>query len=372
MASIPRAPRRVPARARWAVLLAASMLLHLLVFGWAQGLLVAPLARAPEPVQVALIATPPPVPAAQPAQAARPASPGPRPARRTASAGPAATAAPTLAEPETAQADPAPPAGVEAEDDAPALADLMPALDIDVAPPQLSWVAVDPPPSAELHYEVRAIKAGQQWFGSGVFRWESDGQRYRLSGEANASLLLFRITVLNFSSEGIINEYGIAPVLYSEKPWRKSMTNTHFQHAQQRISFSASTASYPYSGGEQDRGSVIWQLAALGRGTPERFRPGAEIDITVAGARDAAPWRITVLGQEDIDTASGPLRAWHLVRTRRSESHEQRLDIWLAPGQHWYPVRLRHSYANGDHLELTLSNVAPAPGADAPSRTEQQ
>lgn len=372
MASTPRAARPAPARkrgARWAVLLVASVLLHLLVFGWVKGQFTMPVLEKPTPVQVALLAPPPPLP--QPALAAaqpRPPAPKARPRRpaRVATAAPAPASAPVVeAAPEPdfvedgqASAEEAgsgfPQAGAT-----PALADLLPAMPVQEGLPELKWVAVDPPPSAELRYDVHAIKGDQQWYGSGVFRWESDGRQYRLTGEASASMLLFKITVLNFSSEGVINEYGVAPVLYSEKPWRKSMTNTHFQHAQQRISFSASTATYPYMGGEQDRGSVIWQLAAIGRGTPERVRAGAEIDLMVAGARDASPWRVTVLGEESIETAFGNMKAWHLARTRRSDHHDQRLDIWLAPAQHWYPVRLRHTYANGDHLELSLASVTP-------------
>ncbi|HVL75729.1 MAG TPA: DUF3108 domain-containing protein, partial [Noviherbaspirillum sp.] len=172
-----------------------------------------------------------------------------------------------------------------------------------------------------------------------------------------------RITVLNFSSEGVINEYGVAPVLYSEKPWRRAMTNTHFQHDRQRISFSASTASYPYHGGEQDRASVLWQLAGIGRAAPERFEAGGELELIVAGTRDASPWRIQIIGLEEIDTALGKMTAWHLARERRSGSYDQRIDVWLAPDRHWYPVHVRYTQANGDSLDLSLSRLTLTDGA---------
>lgn len=378
MATTPRAARPAPARkrgARWAALLTASAMLHLLVFGWAQGQLGVPAPEMRSPVQVALLAPPPPPPPPAPTAVPPPRAAKPRTAKVATAPVKRATPAPAIADaalPLSTQDDGNAAAATPLPaDDTPPLAELMrdamPDRQIEDALPQLKWLAVDPPPSAELRYDVHAVKGEQQWYGSGVFRWESDGSQYRLTGEASASMLLFKITVLNFSSEGVINEYGVAPVLYSEKPWRKSMTNTHFQHAQQRISFSASTASYPYMGGEQDRGSVIWQLAAIGRGTPERVQAGAEIDLMVAGARDASPWRVTVLGEENIETAFGNMKAWHLARTRRSDHHEQRLDIWLAPAQHWYPVRLRHTYANGDHLELSLASVTPlAPAPQTP------
>jgi hypothetical protein len=360
--------------ARWLFLFAVSILLHGVILIWAGGR-IGP--ATPDPVQPPLVtamlhAAPAPPPARVAPAAPRPAKPRVRP--RAAAAAPAETsaAAPDL----TAFALPVQEEAVADEgarenagrDATPTLADVMPAMEESSLVYARPDYPVDPPPSVELHYDVYAMREGNAWYGSGLFRWESDGANYRLSGEASVRIL-FKVTVLNFTSEGVINSFGIAPVLYSEKPWRKSMTNTHFQHAQQKISFSASTASYPYQGGEQDRASILWQLAGIGRGAPERFFPGAEIGVVVAGTRDASPWHIRVLGQEEIDTALGKLQTWHLVRARRSASYDQRIDVWLAPEQHWYPVKLRHTYANGDYLDLSLATLTAVNPA-APNERE--
>ena len=217
---------------------------------------------------------------------------------------------------------------------------------------------IAPPPSAELKYDVQALIKGQQWYGNGLFRWESGSDSYRLTGEANVTLL-FKITVLNFKSEGLINEQGLAPVLYSEKPFRKSLVNTHFQHANGKISFSASEASYPYKGGEQDRASIIWQLASIGRGGAAQFAPGAEVDIDVAGTRDLDTWRIKVIGEEEIDTGLGKLTAWHVVRSPRPGSYDRSIDIWFAPQRDWYPVKVRYTEANGDFIDMSLTAQTP-------------
>lgn len=216
---------------------------------------------------------------------------------------------------------------------------------------------IAPPPSATLEYDVQALRKGQNWHGSGVFEWETTDGGYRIHGEASITLI-FKIGVLDFKSEGALTEDGIAPVLYSEKPWRKSLTNTHFRHGERLISFSASEATYPYQGGEQDRASIIWQLAGIGRGDSGQFAPGADFDIFVAGARNADTWRIHVLGEEEIDTPFGKLSAWHVVRAPQPGTHDQRIDIWLAPQQDWYPARVRYTYANGDHLDMSLSGIA--------------
>lgn len=213
--------------------------------------------------------------------------------------------------------------------------------------------AVSPPPPAELKYDVQALREGQKVYGSGKIRWQTDGNGYRVSGEAG--VLFF--TVLNFSSEGLLDADGVSPLLYTEKRFRKAATNTHFQRERDSISFSASTASYPRHGGEQDRASVIWQLAGIGRGDSARFVPGAEIDLFVAGVRDAETWRIRVIGQESIALPAGETVAWHLVRVPRAGSYEQQLDIWLAPQRDWYPVRLRYTDSNGDYLDMAASDI---------------
>lgn len=212
-----------------------------------------------------------------------------------------------------------------------------------------------PPPTAKLSYDVRATYNQLPVQGYGTLDWHTDGNTYRLDGKAED----FLFTFLNFSSTGAIDDFGVSPELYTEKRMRRAATNTHFNRERQQISFSASTAQYPRQGGEQDRASLIWQLAAIGRGDAGKFVPGAVIDMFVAGARDGELWRIQVLGQEDIKVPAGDLRTWHVVRMPKPGSYDQRIDIWLAPLHEWYPVRLRYTdtRTDGDYLEMSLSKL---------------
>lgn len=376
------------------VLVCASVLAHLFAFRWAEGSLAVPAWRnppAPAVTTVSLVSSAPaqPAPAAAPEQpAAPPKKPRPKKSVQKKQAAPA-----VVADAAAVQENPAmlPPAGMEAPGtsvEAPAFlatdgADAADAGSTDAmaggdaaqnaaghaespalasesspdAPKTAQPYTVDLPPSARLGYDVEALVKGQKWYGSGNFRWEAGADSYSVSGEAGTSLLLVKITVLNFRSEGRINQFGIAPVLYSEKPRNKSLTQTHFQHDNGRISFSASEKTYPYRGGEQDRASVMWQLAGIGRADPARFAPGAEFEVFVAGARDAEPWRVRVLGLEEITTAAGKMAAWHLVRAPRQKSFDQTVEFWLAPQREWYPLRIRHSSPNGDMLDMTLADI---------------
>lgn len=209
------------------------------------------------------------------------------------------------------------------------------------------------PPPADLKYDVQALRDGQNVHGSGRIVWQPAGDRYRIKGEAG--VLFFN--VLEFHSEGALDDSGVAPAIYSEKRFRKPLTSTQFQREEGLISFSTSALTYPRQGGEQDRASIVWQLAGIGRGDPEAFRPNADITVFVAGARNGETWHVRVIGEVHIEVGAGSMRAWHVVREPRAGSYDQKLDIWFAPEQEWYPVRLLYTERDGDWLEMSLSAV---------------
>lgn len=361
------APVQLPPK-RWIFIVALSLLLHLLMLNLAGPRIGMPSWRGQDRSTIsAQLHAPQAAPALPAAPAPRKPRPLPRPAARSAIPAAAPASAPAAA---PAVSEELPPAGMEAPGtsvetvnelappaspapDQPARSATANATPAAAEPMAATRYAVSPPPPAALKYDVQALREGQKVYGSGKIRWQTDGASYTVSGEAG--VLFF--TVLNFRSEGQIDGYGVAPLLYTEKRFRKAATNTHFQRERNAISFSASTASYPRQGGEQDRASVIWQLAGIGRGDGAKFAPGVEIDLFVAGVRDAETWRIRVVGQESIALPLGESIAWHLVRVPRAGSYEQQLDIWLAPQHEWYPLRLRYTDTNGDYLDMAASEI---------------
>ncbi len=370
------ANRRSARRVRLGLVLLASLLLHLAALDWATGLigLPSPVARK-EPVMVTELLPPPrKQPIAPPRPKAAPVPPHKAPPRRSSHPKPAhPPATPARSAPTAVQ----PPSEPVSDTLAGAVAAARAGGDtgyVDHAPPLPASPGpsykFNPPPPAELDYDVFAWRDQEKWYGSGKFRWHAADGRYRIDGEASITFF-FKITVLNFHSDGAINDYGIAPVLYTEQPFHKPVNSTHFRRAPSgiggTIGFSASDATFPYDVGTQDRASVIWQLAGIGRGAPGQFVPGAHLDVNVAGTRDAETWQIEVAGLEQIETGFSKLQAWHLVRVPRAGSGDQKIDIWLAPGHDWYPARVRYTYPNGDYLDLSLSDLKPdAPQAVAP------
>jgi hypothetical protein len=342
-----------PVKKRWIALLVASVLLHILFIRWADGRLRMP--SAPEPadppmVTVQLQMAPPP--AAVPVQPQP--LPAPRPKPRPAPAAPSPSIAPEPVVPVEPEPVPEPDlAGSEAPGTS--VEQTVEPLPPAVAAPPSDSNKVSPPPSAELKYDVQALREGRTVYGSSKIDWRLDGDRYTVSSEA--SVLFF--TVLSAKSEGSLDGYGLAPLLYSERRFRKAETNTHFNRERNTISFSASTLSYPRKGGEQDRASVIWQFAGFCRANPKKITAGAVAEIFVAGMRDAETWPLQVVGLEEITLAGGKTNAWHIVRLPRHGSFEQRIDFWLDPQQEWYPVRLRYTDTNGEYLDMALASLTP-------------
>ena len=210
------------------------------------------------------------------------------------------------------------------------------------------------PPSAELHYRIKAKQSGLTIDGDGQVQWEAGGGKFSVTSESRAGIFG---KVLEAKSVGDIDQFGLAPASFQDKRFRKAATTTTFDRQAKSISFSTAPVTYPIKGGEQDRNSVIWQLIAVARGAESKFKPGSEWTFFVAGQRDAEPWHFKVGQTEKIRTALGELNAVHIVRAPPPDDKGQRLDIWLAPSLEWYPARLRFTDPDDEFIEQTLDSI---------------
>ncbi len=298
-----------------------------------------------------------PAPAPQPAPKPKRASPPPVPASATAIA-PVAIPEPDPAPAPAAPADVLdvpPPAPVAPPAEAGAAAAPVPVQSAAQAEAGRRYrVNVPPPASFELDVQ-RTDKDGTRWSGVASMRWETDGSRYKVGLDVGIKMLIARVDLLNLTSEGTIDDAGIAPVKMTEKRRSRSMTATHFDHDGRRITFSASTGSAPLLTGAQDKASVPFQLAAIGRADVNQF--GSDIDIQVGEDRAATVYRFQLVGEEELDTPMGRLVTWRLARPPRPGSYSARLDIWLAPSLDWYPVRIRNTEGNGAVTTQTVTKI---------------
>ncbi|MES2739410.1 MAG: DUF3108 domain-containing protein [Pseudomonadota bacterium] len=222
-------------------------------------------------------------------------------------------------------------------------------------PPRRTY-KVDMPQAAQFTLDLKRVDAdGTVWNGVGAMSWQPAGERYKLTVEAGLSMLVTRINLLVLTSEGLLDGDGIAPLTATEKRKGRSLTATHFNREEGRITFSASERSYPLPPGAQDKATVPFQLAAIGRGDVNQF--GADIDLFVGEDKEASLFRFVLVGEEELETGMGRLVTWHLTRPPRPGSYSSRLDVWLAPARGWYPVQIRNTESNGAVTTQTVSNI---------------
>lgn len=214
----------------------------------------------------------------------------------------------------------------------------------------------NPPPSAELNYTINANQHGLPLNGSALVHWTNGNGRYAITTETRAMLLG---KILEAKSEGAVDASGLVPQTAMEKRYRKDATTTTFNRDTGKITFSASDASYPIKGGEQDRNSIVWQLATMARSTPAKFKTGATISIVVAGQKDAERWAFKINKSEKIKSPLGTLNAVKVSKLIKDGGKEQKIDIWFAPSRDWYPVRIRFAEPEGDFIEQTIASITP-------------
>ncbi len=213
--------------------------------------------------------------------------------------------------------------------------------------------AFDLPPSAELTYAIKASNHGIPLAGNGTITWQQGGGKYSLVTEARSALFG---KVLEYRSEGAVDAFGLAPDTYHEKRLRKEAGTTTFRRDTRTIDLADSDNTVPIHGGEQDRSSAPWQLAAVARAAPQKFVPGSEWKFYVIGRRSAETWSFKVVGTETVKTGAGDLKAVHFSKAS-PKGKGQQVDLWLAPSLEWYPVRLVFQEDDGDSFEQLLDKV---------------
>jgi hypothetical protein len=366
----------LPVRRRRALVLGSvTFLLHWTVLGWLNGQLGhVPLPRmaepdaadvrllpdephrlalpAPRPLPVhALPLPPPPLPPAPASVAEAPFETGP-----DVPASAAAGNMPPRDAPASAGQGGAAPAGPGLEAVVQAAPVASPAAAAPAPPPGRSY-HVDLPPSADLLLAVERVDAdGTHWSGEATLGWRLQPNAYRIKVDVGIRLLFAHVNLLELTSEGGTGDAGFTPALTTEKRRGRALTATHFNRQDGTITFSASQDKYPLAAGAQDKASVPLQLAAIARADPGQL--AGPVDIQVGEDRDATVYSFNLVGQEDIDTGLGKLRAWHLSRPPKPGSYSSRLDVWLAPGRGWYPVRIRNTEASGAVTTQTVNNIS--------------
>jgi hypothetical protein len=222
----------------------------------------------------------------------------------------------------------------------------------------IAGTEINPPPSAELHYTIKAKQKGIPVSGEAKVKWQlgsaNGTQSYSVITETR--VILFG-KILDASSFGHIDTHGLAPNKFVEKRFGKTESVSRFDRNTKTLHFTEASQTYSIKGGEQDRTSAAWQLVILARTNADKFVTGSEWKMFVAGRRDAEDWIFKVAGTATVVTPLGEFSTVHFIKAPPPDSKDQQLEIWLAPKLEWYPVRLKFSDADGDHVDQLLGSV---------------
>jgi hypothetical protein len=207
-------------------------------------------------------------------------------------------------------------------------------------------------PSARYHYVVTAHGKGLTLNGSAVLDWRHANGEYEAELSTRSPIPFVRPRTQR--SAGRITPQGLEPLRFSDKT--RSEEATHFDRENGRIVFSTNKPEAPLEPGVQDRLSIVMQLSAIVAGEPSKYRTGSTITVQTASTKEAEPWTFTVEGTETLDLPGGRLQAMRLVRNPRRE-YDTRVELWLAPGAAYAPVRLRLTQPNGDWVDQQWSST---------------
>jgi hypothetical protein len=233
----------------------------------------------------------------------------------------------------------------------------------------LALEPADWPPAAELRYQLKVVQHGFPLSGEAIIRWTlpeesapaTNQMRYQIQSETRVALLG---KILSTSSSGDFYQGTLRPEKFTEKRLNKAEVITLFDYATGLIHFGEGIEDVHLQGGEQDRSSVTWQLAALACHAKASWQAGHELSLPVSSRRDVEVWRFKVLGTETLSTALGELPVLHLSKIANktdadgnANTREQQIDLWFAADLQCYPVKISFTDSNGAHIEQTITQI---------------
>ena len=215
----------------------------------------------------------------------------------------------------------------------------------DSAPPPPTY-PTRPPPPAKLQFTLqRGVISG-----AAELDWAPAAGRYEL--KLSGSVL--GAEIMDWSSTGLIDANGIAPVRFADKRRGRERQVANFQREAGRITFSGPQVEHPLVPGAQDRLSFMLQLASILNADPARYRPGTRLQMFVAGARgDGSVWTFVVGPRATIELPAGRVTGAVSLRRETRAENDTQSEVWLDPARQHLPVRLVMS-SGSQTLELAL------------------
>ena len=190
--------------------------------------------------------------------------------------------------------------------------------------------------------------------GRAVYEWEREGDKYVISGEAEAVgfFTLFLEGRILQETRGTITEQGLRPERFVETKPGSPPEGLEFDWGGHKVTFDKGGDKRidDLKGNTVDWLSMIFQLAAKPPKGPGAF------DMSVFTQRRMYQFRLRVVGEEEIELPIGKVKTLHLRHV--NEEKDERVDVWLGVDHHYMPVKMRYPVArNRVMVEQTATRI---------------
>jgi hypothetical protein len=203
------------------------------------------------------------------------------------------------------------------------------------------------PASLAIDYQITSAFAD----GRATYRWEREGDSYRITGEAAAVgfFTLFLEGTIVQESRGSVTAAGLRPERFSENRPGAQGEGLEFDWAGRKVTFDrkGERTTSALADNTVDWLSMIFQLAHA----PPK---AGTLQLRVFTQRKLYTFDLAVLGEEVLELPIGTVRALHLRHVDPKDATEV-VDVWLGVEQHYLPVKMRYPVARN---RLTVEQVA--------------
>jgi hypothetical protein len=218
--------------------------------------------------------------------------------------------------------------------------------------------ALEPPtfPTTALPARLSISYALTSAFADGraEYSWRRDGDRYAISGEAEAVgfFTLFLEGRVLQETTGTVTAEGLKPERFVERKPQGPDEGIEFDWKAKRMEFRRNDEVKP---GELADDTVDWlsMIFQLAHAPPK----GDSLDMKVYTQRRLYAFTLKVLGVETLELPLGKVQALHLRHA--TADPKETVDVWLGVDHHYLPVKLRYPVSrNRFTVEQTATSIS--------------
>lgn len=214
--------------------------------------------------------------------------------------------------------------------------------------PQLAWAS---PLRVTATYDL--LQNGQM-IGQVSETFSREGKNYRIESVTRAAGLLALLSkdTIRLISTGKVDKTGLKPLHFEHHrgsdPAKAIVANFDWAKNTLVMNYDGESKTAPLEPGTQDRLSRMYQFMFLGR------LPKA-MNFYMTNGKKIDQYRYTLTGEEKLQTPAGEFATVHYSRQHAPD--EDGTELWLATGNHDFPVRLIIQDRDGRRLEQILTHL---------------